>query len=423
MATIERLGLEEIERRVCDVASEQLSIPRAKLAPGLRIVQDLHVDSLDLVELFMEVEEAFDVTLPDRSADPVFKAVFTRPDFRLADLAELVYLVQGSGAPRSDRGRDGEGDAHTTIAGFTQLGGRWEGRSPVWEVPIADGAVMSYRRRTDGMRCLPIPSAVAELGDENPDAPRDERPVRRVEIDAFVIDAEPVSTTAYCRFLNSIGEVGPDVLADWFVLHPDDDRDEHHLVRREGSTWRPLPGVDRKPMILVSWFGANAYSLWALGCDWRRYGGGAGDPEGFLPTEAQWEYASRGASRRTFPWGEASPSPELLQFGRHRRGASYVPATLPMADVNVDLGVSPFGARHMAGNVWHWCRDWYAADFPGRPEASAPNPANRTPTGVRAERGGSWVGPASLCRSSARRGRPPSARGRCLGFRCVAPLP
>jgi formylglycine-generating enzyme required for sulfatase activity len=242
-------------------------------------------------------------------------------------------------------------------------------------------------------------------------------------MDGFLIDAEPVSTTAYCRFLNSIGEVGPDVLADWFVLHPDDDRDEHHLIRREGSTWRPLPGVDRKPMILVSWFGANAYSLWALGGDWRRHGGGPEDPEGFLPTEAQWEYAARGASRRTFPWGEASPSPGLMQFGRHRRGASYVPETLPMADVNVDLGVSPFGARHMAGNVWQWCRDWYAADFPGRPEASGPNPTNRAPTGVRAERGGSWVGPASLCRSSARRGRPPTARGRCLGFRCVAPLP
>ena len=31
------------------------------------------------------------------------------------------------------------------------------------------------------------------------------------------------------------------------------------------------------------------------------------------------------------------------------------------------------------------------------------------------------IGPASLCRSSSRRGRPPSARGRCLGSRCISP--
>ncbi|XZE56067.1 hypothetical protein SH139x_002124 [Planctomycetaceae bacterium SH139] len=40
-------------------------------------------------------------------------------------------------------------------------------------------------------------------------------------------------------------------------------------------------------------------------------------------------------------------------------------------------------------------------------------------TGVRSERGGSWVGPIELCRPSYRRGRNPDARGRCLGFRCV----
>src|SRR4051794_18251748 len=99
MATETRLRLDEVERRVCDIASEQLAIPRHRISPGDRIVEDLRCDSLDLVELFMEVEEGFDVTLPDDSPNPVFKAVFTREGFRLADLAELVYLVQGNGAP------------------------------------------------------------------------------------------------------------------------------------------------------------------------------------------------------------------------------------------------------------------------------------------------------------------------------------
>ena len=168
-------------------------------------------------------------------------------------------------------------------------------------------------------------------------------------------------------------------------------------------------------MVLVSWYGANAYSLWANGRDWRDYQG-----EGLLPTEAQWEYAARGARRRPFPWGDEPPSPERMRFGQHRRGYTYQADALPMAAVNEPLGVSPFGLHHMAGNVWQWCRDWYDKDFYRTAPATAANPVNRTPTGVRSERGGSWVGPAELCRSSFRRGRPPAARGRCLGFRCVS---
>src|SRR4051812_5966083 len=50
--------------------------------------EDLNCDSLDPVELFIEVEQAFGVTLPDEPTGPVYKAVFTRQGFRLADLAE-----------------------------------------------------------------------------------------------------------------------------------------------------------------------------------------------------------------------------------------------------------------------------------------------------------------------------------------------
>ena len=278
-----------------------------------------------------------------------------------------------------------------------------------------------YRRRSDGMRCLLIPSASVEIGCDSPDALADERPRHVVEIDSFLIDAEPVSTTAYCRFLNSVAGVAPEVLADWFVLDPDDDRNEHMLVEQVGSEWRPLAGAERWPMILVSWYGANAYSLWANGRDWWGYRGEDGaEPESFLPTEAQWEYAARGARYRTFPWGDEPPSPDRMRYGQHRKGATYRADTLPMADVNAELGMSPFGLHHMAGNVWQWCRDWYDDAFYTRPEASRPNPVNRTPGKVRSERGGSWIGPADLCRSSFRRGRPPAARGRCLGFRCVS---
>ena len=88
-----------LNKRVCDIASEQLGIPRHRISPSDRIIEDLNCDSLDLVELLMEVEEAFGITLPENSTNPVFKAVFTRQPFRLSDLAELAYLQQGTGTP------------------------------------------------------------------------------------------------------------------------------------------------------------------------------------------------------------------------------------------------------------------------------------------------------------------------------------
>jgi len=432
MATVARLRLDEIERRVCDVASKQLGIDRNRIAPGHRIIEDLHCDSLDLVELFMEVEDAFDVTLPelsDESASSVYKLVFTRQGFRLADLAELVYLVQGSGRPeRKGYWSLTRCETDAPALPFTQLGGRWDGcveKRGMWEGLGDVGPSPQFRRRSDGMRCVLIPSATVELGDDGPDALADERPRRAVEIDSFLIDAEAVSTTAYCRFLNSIVGVTEDVLADWFILEPDDDRAQHMLIERVGSEWRPLASAERRPMILVSWYGANAYSLWANGRGWRGYrdGDDGPEPDSMLPTEAQWEYAARGPRHRTFPWGDDPADPDRTQYGRHRRGDAYQAEMMPMADVNAEMGMSPFGLHHMAGNVWQWCRDWYDETFHDRPEASFRNPLNRTPGDARSERGGSWVGSAALCRSSFRRGRTPSARGRCLGFRCVGPVP
>src|SRR5205807_1744585 len=149
----------------------------------------------------------------------------------------------------------------------------------------------------------------------------DEGPAHTAEIDSFLIDAEPVSTTAYCRFLNSIGAVNPEVLADWFVLDPHDDRNAQAVVVQGSVGWRPVPGTEKYPMVLVSWYGANAYSLWANGREWQDYRDGVGELLGsYLPTEAQWEYAARGTEYRRFPWGDEPPAPDRMCYGRHRRG-------------------------------------------------------------------------------------------------------
>ncbi len=265
-----------------------------------------------------------------------------------------------------------------------------------------------------------LPAATVEIGTDDPTFDRDARPKHGVPLDSFLIDAETVSTTAYCRFLNSIGGNNR-CLADWFLLTDSDDRNEHVLIGRTGSGWQPIHGCEEWPMILVSWYGANAYSLWANGKDWWNYRGeGSDEAVSFLPTEAQWEYAARGPEFREYPWGDEPACAGRMKYGLHAVSEVYTATTLPLAAVHETMGMSPFGLHHMAGNVWQWCRDWYGDRFYSKPEACERNAFNRSETGIRSERGGSWVGPAELCRSSHRRGRTPYARGRCLGFRCVS---
>jgi acyl carrier protein len=414
---------EELENRVLDLVAKQLHFDRNAISPSDRLIEDLKCDSLDFVELLMEIEDTFDVTLPIDGPDPVCRAIFTRQPFRLSDLSESVWLQQGTGRPQRRRWRrqSVKVEQNSTVP-FSQLGGRWcfVPKCDLLEPLNAKGLQRAFRRRSDGMRCMLIPSAAVEVGCDLPGAARDEMPKHIVELDAFVIDAEPVSSTAYCRFLNSLADVPREILIDWFVLDVQDDRNEHMPITDSGGDWRPVPGAEKWPMILVSWYGANAYSLWANGKDWKAYRNDDENCESFLPSEAQWEYAARGAYYVDYPWGNESPSHELMRYEQHHQGDTYRADTLPIADVNEWIGMSPFGLHHMAGNVWQWCRDWYDDSFYSRPEAKVPNAMNLRPSGVRSERGGSWVGPAELCRSSFRRGRPPAARGRCLGFRCIS---
>lgn len=409
--------LNEIEPRVCQLAAKVLCMKPEEVRPESRLIEDLHGDSLDMIELIMTLEEEFDIEIPDKPTNPVAKSVFTRNPFRIRDLAEVVYLQQESSCPqRSGWRRQVVARSSGPKLPFTQLSGRFQKDYPVpdrllYERLEAKTNVPLFRRLSDGMRCLQLPGGQVTLGSAAANAQADERPVHTVELDSFLIDAEPVSTTAYCRFLNSTGAFEKQ-WRDWFLLDETDDRIAQMQIELSGNLWRPLAGTETMPMVLVSWWGANAYSLWANGWDWQIYPSHAG----LLPTEAQWEYAAQGAYQNDTSDEAAAVSFVAVQ---HVAGTKYVANSLPMAPVHAELGLSKFGVHHMAGNVWQWCRDWYAEDFYQTSMAQERNPVNTQPTGIRSERGGSWVGPAELCRPTYRRGREPFARGRCLGFRCV----
>ncbi|NOY40838.1 MAG: acyl carrier protein [Planctomycetes bacterium] len=57
--------------RVTDIVSEQLGVEKDKISSETSFVNDLGADSLDTVELVMELEEEFDVNIPDDAAEKI----------------------------------------------------------------------------------------------------------------------------------------------------------------------------------------------------------------------------------------------------------------------------------------------------------------------------------------------------------------
>jgi formylglycine-generating enzyme required for sulfatase activity len=264
----------------------------------------------------------------------------------------------------------------------------------------------------------------------------EERPVRRVAVERFWIDARPVTVGQFRRFVKDTGYV---TLAERPLdpaLYPGADPDllvPGALVFRpargpvalsDGRNWwsytpgacwsRPEgPGSDtytrgRHPVTHVAYEDAEAYATWA---------GKA------LPTEIEWEYAARGGLEgKAFAWGD-----ELAPEGRML--ANCWQGEFPWQNLLLDgyAGTSPvaafpangFGLYDMTGNVWEWTGDLYAGGHDAAP-CCGPPAGERVPR--RVIKGGSHLCAPNYClrfRPAARQGEAVDTSTGHLGFRCV----
>lgn len=203
----------------------------------------------------------------------------------------------------------------------------------------------------------------SDIGQEN------ERPVHRVDLDAFALGLYPVTNREYDFFVQCTG--------------------------RSPLSHRKDPQFDdpRQPVVAVSWFDAVSYCEWLSSQAGRRFR---------LPTEAEWECAARGGVvGKLYPWGDD----RLDDDARWIRGPEAVRGGAP----------NGYGLYGMCENVHEWCSDWYGPDY----YTASPQRNPRGPeTGVRrVSRGGSWRHHIKVTRCAARSSLPPDLRYTDYGFR------
>lgn len=260
---------------------------------------------------------------------------------------------------------------------------------------------------------IDLPGGVFRMGSEDPDSIAEdcEGPVRPVAVAPFAIAAATVTNARFATFVKATGHVTDAERFGWsYVFHlqvPDAVRRSRPPVPAAtpwwlgvaGAYWKaprgPGSGVTRlshHPVVHVSHSDALAYCTWS---------------GTRLPTEAEWEYAARGGlDQARFPWGDA-----LEPGGRHH--CNVFQGRFPYEDTGDDgyAGTAPvksyrpnaYGLYNVAGNVWEWCADRFAA---GAEE--------------RVLKGGSYLCHASYCnryRLGARSRNTPDSTSGNTGFR------
>jgi formylglycine-generating enzyme required for sulfatase activity len=310
-------------------------------------------------------------------------------------------------------------------------------------------------QREEGM--VWIPGGEFVMGTDDPESYEHERPAHRVKIDGFWMDATEVTNEQFRSFVKATGyitlaERTPEwedmrkqlppgtakphdsvLVAGSLVFHAPD---EPVLLNDYSQWWKWLPGADWKhpegpgsdlegrwnhPVVHIAYDDALAYCQWAG----KR-----------LPTEAEWEFASRGGrEQERYGWGN-----ELTPQGRYL--ANTFQGSFPSTNLQEDgfektspvksFPPNAYGLYDIIGNVWEWTSDWYDVNYYKTLGAS---PVSENPQGPasaydpnepyahkRVSKGGSYLCASNYCvnyRPSARQGTAFDSGMSNLGFRCV----
>jgi|TARA_B110000263_G_C15270444_1_gene493213 iron(II)-dependent oxidoreductase len=197
-----------------------------------------------------------------------------------------------------------------------------------------------------------------------------ENPAHNVYIDSFYIDIFEVTNSSYMEFSKATESRKP-----LFWKNPD--FNQH-----------------KQPVVGITWKEAQSY------CKWRG---------GRLPTEAEWEKASRGKRPISYPWGNEVPDNSKINFNH------ILNKTAPVG--SYDKGISDYGIHDLSGNVSEWTYDWHLPEY--YIFSTKMNPTGPKKGIYKVIRGGNWRNKTADVNMTYRNATVPSIRNKTLGFRCA----
>jgi formylglycine-generating enzyme len=240
----------------------------------------------------------------------------------------------------------------------------------------ASGAPSSSPRVTlptnDGM--IRLPGGRFTMGSAEKGAAPNERPPHAVNVAPFWIDKTEVTVASYRACVEARSCAAP--------------------TRSSTSCTFDL-GDPELPMSCVHWKDADAYCR----AHAKR-----------LPREAEWEFAAHGNARMRFPFGNAASCGVAVTLLHEATGRSCG-GKRPAHVGSRPAGASQFGVLDLSGNVEEWTADWYVESLA---EGAAPRAG-----ASHVLRGGGWLSPPSMSRTTARNWGSSVEAGPNVGFRCA----
>ncbi len=216
-----------------------------------------------------------------------------------------------------------------------------------------------------------IPGGQYIMGKDHPVA--DFSPAHEVTVDSFYLDKHEVTNRDYLRFCEATGYKFPEF---W-----------NTDVFRSGEEFLNYPVVG------VNLFDAIKYAEWAG----KR-----------LPTEAEWEYAARGALS-----GKEYPNGNKWMIEKAVNADSWENLIYPVESYEPN----GYELYEMCGNVWEWVADRYSEDYYS--QSPSKNPKGPEKGTLWVIRGGSWHSGAMCKKVYYRKGMPPNWCDFGIGFRCA----
>lgn len=254
-----------------------------------------------------------------------------------------------------------------------------------------------------------IPGATFKMGTDMADIPKlqeifkirraeifaEETPRHEVKINSFYLDRYEVTNADFSNFLDKNPVWRKDRI-------PAEFHNGKYLQFWNGNKFEKAK--ENHPVVFVSWYAAVAFCQ----SQGKR-----------LPTEAEWEFASRGGlSGKAFPWGDKPADKTMVNFGESEIGAATVVGSYP---------ANGYGLFDMAGNVWEFLADEWQK-YPANVEIQV-NPvadgdfffkdSYRQIKTRRVIRGGSYGGVSVNLRVTFRDSHLPENAGDHVGFRCA----